>query len=225
LTWALLIALGAIVALDATSLGQLMLSRPLVAGTLAGSLVGIPFEGALIGALIEALSLGILPVGAAKYPETGTAAVAAVGTLGLSGAAPLPGTLLLVLIYGLAWERLFGITVVAGRYVNERLMHAGDLEYTPQRLDRAIERRHVASMAVDVVCGALVAAAALAMGVPLLHLAVPRWVLPSWMAAIAVATAAVAVLAGTARLFAAPARGLYLLLVGALCGSIVLFLR
>jgi mannose/fructose/N-acetylgalactosamine-specific phosphotransferase system component IIC len=57
-SWIPLTLLGAVVALDATSFGQLMLSRPLVAGTLAGALVGLPLEGALVGAMLEALSLG-----------------------------------------------------------------------------------------------------------------------------------------------------------------------
>jgi mannose PTS system EIIC component len=224
LTWLVLIGLGAIVALDATSLGQLMLSRPLVAGTLAGTIFGMPLEGALLGALIEALALGILPVGAAKYPETGTAAVAAVGALGLSGAAPLPGTLLLALMYGILCERLFGMTVVAGRYVNERLVHAGDAAFAPHRLDQAVERRHLASMTLDIARGAIVTAVALIVGVPLLRAAVPLWSLPTPLPSLAVAVSAVAVLAGAARLFGAPVRGMILLLTGVLCGSALLFL-
>jgi mannose/fructose/N-acetylgalactosamine-specific phosphotransferase system component IIC len=223
--WVALIALGAIVALDATSFGQLMLSRPLVAGTLAGAIVDMPLEGALIGALIEALSLGVLPVGAAKYPETGTAAVAAVGTLGLSGAAPLPGALLLVLMYGLAAQRVFGATVIASRHLNERLVHAGDDASFGNRLERMIERRHLASMALDLVRGAAVSAAALLVGVPLLRLGVQHWQLGPVAAAVAVSMAAAAVLAGTARLFGESRQRLLLLLAGGLCGSALLFLR
>jgi mannose PTS system EIIC component len=220
----LLIALGAMVALDATSFGQLMLSRPLVAGTLAGGIVGMPLEGATVGALMEVLSLGILPVGAARYPETGTAAVAAVGTLGLTGAAPLPGTILLVLMYGLAWQRIFGLTVVAGRYLNERLVHAGEIGLAG-RIDRMIERRHVASMGVDLVRGATVTAAALALGVPLLRLALTHWIAAHAAAALAVSIAAAAALAGNARLFGDSRRALLLMLSGVVCGSLILLLR
>jgi mannose PTS system EIIC component len=221
---ALLIALGAMVALDATSFGQLMLSRPLVAGTLAGGIVGMPLEGAIVGALMEVLSLGILPVGAARYPETGTAAVAAVGTLGLSGALPLPGTILLVLMYGLAWQRIFGLTVVAGRYLNERLVHAGEIGLAG-RIDRMIERRHVASMAADLVRGAVVTGAALLLGVPLLRLALPHWVASHAAAALAVSIAAAAALAGNARLFGNSRRALLLMLTGVVCGSLIMVLR
>jgi mannose/fructose/N-acetylgalactosamine-specific phosphotransferase system component IIC len=218
-----LVALGSFVALDATSFGQLMLSRPLVAGTLAGAVVGLPLEGAIIGALLEVLSFSILPVGAAKYPETGTAAVAAVGTLGLAGLAPTPPTLLLVLVYGLAWQRLFGATVIAGRYVNERLVHAGELALSG-RMDRMIERRHVASMVLDLLRGASVTAVALIIGVPLLRLAAPAWSLPPAVAAVVVSVAAAAALAGAARLFGGTRRDMYLLLAGLVCGLTLLLL-
>jgi mannose/fructose/N-acetylgalactosamine-specific phosphotransferase system component IIC len=223
LIWTALIVLGAVVALDATSFGQLMLSRPLVAGTLAGAVVGMPLEGAMIGALLEALSFSILPVGAAKYPETGTAAVAAVGALGLSGVAATPPALLIVLVYGLAWQRLFGATVIVGRYINERLVHAGEGALSG-RMDRMIERRHVASMVLDLMRGGSVTAFALILGVPLLRLLVPGWTLPAQVAAVAVSAAAAAALAGAARLFGGSRREFYLLLTGAACGLLLLLL-
>src|SRR5688572_6258915 len=162
--------LGGIVALDASSFGQLMLSRPLVAGALAGLIVGMPLEGALIGAMLEALSLSILPVGAAKYPETGTAAIAAVGTLGISGVPPTPASLLLILVYGLLWQRAAGSTVIGGRYINERLVRAGRSSTT--RMDRLIELRHLESMVLDVMRGTLITMVAQLLGVPLVRFAV-----------------------------------------------------
>lgn len=224
MSWLLLVALGAVVALDATSFGQLMLSRPLVAGTLAGAIAGLPFEGALVGATLEAISLGIMPVGAAKYPETGTAAVLAAGTLGLSAVSPTPTAILLILAYGVLWQHLSGVTVVAGRHLNERLVQAGRVE-TAERLDRMIEHRHVASMALDLVRGALVTVAGIGIGVPLLRYGLPHWGLPPVAAAAAVALLAAAVLAGTARIFAVRGRGALLLVGGLLAGSALLLLR
>jgi mannose PTS system EIIC component len=220
---AALVGLGAIVALDATAFGQLMLSRPLVAGALAGAIVGMPLEGALIGALMEVLSLGILPVGAARYPETGTAAVAAVGTLGLASAAPLPPTLLVVLVYGLIWQRVFGATVIAERYLNERLVHAGEAERID--LHDRIERWHLLSMAIDLLRGAAVTLLALIVGVPLLRAAVSAMVLPPAVAAVAVAAAAAAVLLGAARAFDESRRALLMLGLGIACGSALLLVR
>jgi len=223
-TLTLLAILGAVVAVDATSLGQLMLSRPLVAGTLAGALVGMPLEGALIGALMEILSLAVLPVGASRYPETGTAAVAAVGTMGIAGAAPLPEGLLLVILYGLLWQRLFGATVVAERYLNERLVHAGEEDERADLHDR-IERWHLTSMTVDLLRGAVTTVIAILAGVPLLRFAIEFMVLPGPVAAAAVAAAAAAVLLGAARSLADSRRSLLMLMAGLLCGSALLIIR
>ena len=45
--------LGGLLALDATSVGQFMISRPLVVGVLAGVVVDQPLLGATIGAILE----------------------------------------------------------------------------------------------------------------------------------------------------------------------------
>ena len=77
--WVLLGALGAAVFLDAWPVGQTMLSRPIVVGPLAGLILGTPAEGVFWGAVFEAVYLGVLPVGAARYPDAGLAAL--VGTV------------------------------------------------------------------------------------------------------------------------------------------------
>jgi mannose/fructose/N-acetylgalactosamine-specific phosphotransferase system component IIC len=66
--------LGGILGLDVVGFPQAMISRPLVAATLAGGLVGDPLSGLLIGAALELIALETLPFGAAKYPEWGSAA-------------------------------------------------------------------------------------------------------------------------------------------------------
>lgn len=77
--WLLLGALGALLFLDAWPVGQTMLSRPIVAGPLAGLVLGAPAEGLFWGAVFEAVYLVVLPVGAARYPDAGLAAL--VGTV------------------------------------------------------------------------------------------------------------------------------------------------
>lgn len=221
MTWLALIVLGGIVALDATSFGQLMLSRPFVAATLAGAIVGLPLEGALIGALLEALSLGILPVGAARYPDTGTGAVAAVGTMGVSALPPTASALLLVLVYGLIWQRIAGASVIGGRYLNERLVLAGRQGERP-RLDRLIEHRHLESMLVDMARGVVITSAALGIGVLVLPYALERWALPDIAATLAVSVAVCAVLAGTAPLFAESPRSRLFLVLGLGFGVLVM---
>ena len=66
--------LGGILGLDVVGFPQAMVSRPLVAATLSGALVGEAFSGLLIGATLELIALETLPFGAAKYPEWGSAA-------------------------------------------------------------------------------------------------------------------------------------------------------
>lgn len=219
MTWIALITLGGIVAVDATSLGQLMLSRPFVAATLAGGLVGMPLEGALVGALLEALSLGILPVGASRYPDTGTGAVAAVGTLGLSGVEPTAPALLLVVVYGLLWQRIAGVSVVGGRYLNERLVLAGR-PGDRSHMDRLIEHRHLESIVIDMARGVAITSVAL-LGALVLPYVLARWALPGIAATLAVSVATVAVLAGTAPLFADSPRARVALVLGLAFGSLL----
>jgi mannose/fructose/N-acetylgalactosamine-specific phosphotransferase system component IIC len=72
-----LLGLGAWVALDAVAVGQFMVSRPLVAATLAGALAGEVWMGALVGAILELLHLAHIPAGGARLPEPGPGAVVA----------------------------------------------------------------------------------------------------------------------------------------------------
>jgi len=66
-------------ALDATAAFQLMLSQPIVSGTLAGLVTGDLGTGLAIGATLQLVWLGVLPVGAAPFPDTAVATVVGVG--------------------------------------------------------------------------------------------------------------------------------------------------
>ncbi|MEZ4600458.1 MAG: PTS sugar transporter subunit IIC [Syntrophotaleaceae bacterium] len=61
--------------LDRTAVGQFMLSRPIVAAPLTGLLLGYPLVGLQIGALLELLWVGRLPIGAAIPPDDTQVAV------------------------------------------------------------------------------------------------------------------------------------------------------
>ena len=69
---------GTLVGLDLVSVPQGMISRPLVAGSVAGWLVGDIEAGLRIGVLLELFALDVMPVGAVRYPDYGPATVAAV---------------------------------------------------------------------------------------------------------------------------------------------------
>jgi len=94
-----LLVWGSIVALDLVTVPQGLLSRPLVAATLAGAMAGDVLAGMLAGAVLELYNLEILPIGAARYPDYGPGAVAAgaaaalipaAGPLGIAGLIGLP---------------------------------------------------------------------------------------------------------------------------------------
>lgn len=165
LLWVFL--LGGVVALDGTSFGQVMISRPLVAGTLGGWIVGAPEAGAMLGLILEALDLSDLPVGAAVTPETGPAALAAGAVFGTTGTSLL--ALLTAALFGLVWQWVGGHTVRALRHLNVRIA-APDQPLTPGEL----QRRHLLAGGLDYLRGA--ALALLGAGLLLLLVA---WLPPS----------------------------------------------
>lgn len=116
---AALMALGGLTALDGTSLGQFMLSRPLVAATLGGLAAGNPTAGLLAGAILELIHLNVLPVGGVGFPETGPAGVVAGAA---AATAATPGGLAVAVGVGLAWAALGGVSVTLQRKVNGRFV-------------------------------------------------------------------------------------------------------
>jgi len=73
-----LLVWGTLVGLDLVSVPQAMISRPLVAGTVAGWLAGDVHTGVRVGVVFELFALDVLPVGAVRYPDYGPATVASV---------------------------------------------------------------------------------------------------------------------------------------------------
>ncbi len=81
---------GVLAGLDLVTIPQGLLSRPIVAASVAGLLLGDPAAGLLAGVTLELYALDVLPIGAARYPDFGMAAVAAgaAAALGPSGMGP-----------------------------------------------------------------------------------------------------------------------------------------
>lgn len=69
--------MAVLLGLDRVAFLQSMACRPLVAATLTGWLLGIPFQGMQVGILLELLWLGRLPVGAAIPPDDTQVAIGA----------------------------------------------------------------------------------------------------------------------------------------------------
>lgn len=219
--WMLVALIGGIVGLDGTAFPQAMLSRPIVAGPLTGAVLGRPLEGVLIGAVLEAFALVILPVGAAKYPEVGIGAVAATAAYAnamvTQFAAPV---LLLAVLFGLAWERVGGLSVRLERRLNERLVAAG----VPLRGPGDAETRHLAAMAVDLLRGAVLGAGGGAAGALTLRLLGPLWSAPPEAALGALGVAATAMIGALLPLFGGWTERRVAFVVGVLCGSVLLLL-
>jgi mannose/fructose/N-acetylgalactosamine-specific phosphotransferase system component IIC len=99
--WIAFALLAALVALDAGPWLLSMVSRPLPAAALLGLLWGEPGGGAIVGAMLELVYAGILPVGAARYPDAGLAGVVGAGVALWSAPALGAPSLLLGLVWGL----------------------------------------------------------------------------------------------------------------------------
>ena len=154
---AALVACGAALGLDAVSWPQVMISRPIVAATIGGALLGDAAAGFLVGAVLELLGLGHTPYGAAVYPETGPAGLLAGAGLAAGGGTAI-APLLVAVASGWAIGWIGAISVRMQRSLNERLLAAGDLAAPAKRL----ERRHRLAMVLDALrAGTLTAAFAL----------------------------------------------------------------
>jgi mannose/fructose/N-acetylgalactosamine-specific phosphotransferase system component IIC len=116
---------GTLVGLDLVSVPQAMISRPLVAGTVAGALAGDIEAGLRIGVLFELFALDVLPVGAVRYPDYGPATVGAVA-LGV----------------GTRWELGLGISAAFGLVL--ALLGGWSLQVVRRWNARAIQRRAAA---------------------------------------------------------------------------------
>jgi mannose/fructose/N-acetylgalactosamine-specific phosphotransferase system component IIC len=165
--WCALLLWGTLVGLDLVSVPQALLARPLVAGTVAGVLLGDLEAGVRIGVLLELFALDVLPVGASWYPDYGPATVGATAY-----AAAVSG-----------WEASLGIACAIGLAVG--LAGGASLQWLRHRVARdlnahsealaagrsdAIRALHYRSLARDALRSA--ALTLLALG---LALAAARW--------------------------------------------------
>ena len=150
---------GTLVGLDLVSLPQVMIARPLVAGAVAGGILGDAATGLMIGMLFELFQFDILPVGAVRYPEYGPATVAAVSAAhavsGLRGFG-------LGAVVGLVTGLVGGVSIHYVRRLTTRAVHLaaepldrGDL--------RVLTRLHAAAIGRDALRAALVTAFGLAL--------------------------------------------------------------
>lgn len=168
-----LILLGGILGLDVVSFPQAMISRPLVAATLGGALVGGAGAGLLVGALLELFALETLPFGASRYPEWGSASVVAGGMYAIQPPDQL-GALALAVLLALALAQIGGLSMITLRRMNARWAHmrAPELE---RGSGRTVVGLQVAGLTADFVRGCLVATGGLVVGMLVIPTVLAEW--------------------------------------------------
>lgn len=136
--------LGGVLGLDGVSCVQSMVARPIVAGPLAGLVIGDPAAGMWAGALLELVSLAQLPIGANRHWDTGPAAVAA--AVAASTVSPAGTALLIGVGFGsiVGWAGSWSIHAL--RYVNARVVAS---EVGRPMAPRELDYRHLAAMTID----------------------------------------------------------------------------
>lgn len=148
--------LGALLGLDVVSFPQAMVSRPIVAATLAGAFIGHPPAGLLIGVVLELIALDTLPFGASRYPEWGSAGVVG-GALFAAQPPGMPGALPASLLAALLTASVSGWSmVVLRRIIATRLERTRDSIEMGSR--NALLSLHLSGMTMDLLRGALVTA-------------------------------------------------------------------
>lgn len=188
--------LGAVIGLDVVSFPQAMISRPIVAATIAGLLLGDPAGGLLVGATLELIALETLPVGASRYPEWGSASVVG-GALFALQPTPSAGTLTMAVLGALATAWVGGWTM----YVIRRFNGAIARRWIPTLglgSGRAVIAIQTAGITADFVRGGVLALIAMLAFDPLTRAMVALWSLDARLSRAVVVAAAAAVAAGAA---------------------------
>ena len=218
----ILLAWGTFVGLDLVSVPQMMIARPIVAGPIAGAMLGDVATGLQLGVLFELFQYDILPMGATRYPEYGPATVAAV-----SAAHAAAGTLGLGLgaVVGVITGMAGGLSLHLLRQLNARAVRAAaaGLESGDPHV---LERLHAAGILRD----ALRAAIVTALGLGLAQVArdyLAGSLSPRGVMLLNVAAVAAALAAGTAGTLRLVGRGpsLRWFAVGVVGGAAVAWLR
>jgi PTS system mannose-specific IIC component len=159
---------GVLAGLDLVSFPQGLLGRPIVAAPVAGLLAGDLAVGLQIGLVLELYALDVLPIGAARYPDYGPAAVVAAGSAVLSGAHALgPAALIGLVVAQVAGQGMDWMRRLNGRRVRaaEPALAAGDV--------RAVHRLQWWGLAGDMLRSGLVVLGGFAIGPAVLAFLAP----------------------------------------------------
>ncbi|MEO8194567.1 MAG: PTS sugar transporter subunit IIC [Gemmatimonadales bacterium] len=165
--------LGAVLGMDVVTFPQAMISRPIVASTIAGAFIGNAPAGLVMGAVLELLALEMLPFGASRYPEWGSASVAG-GALYAAQQGDPAGGLATCLLAALITAMLSGKSMVWLRRLNASLA-ARERHALDSGSRDAIVGLQVFGLSADLVRGFLVTFVAMVVFSPLNRAIVGSW--------------------------------------------------
>ena len=216
--------LGGVLGLDTVSFPQAMLSRPIVAATLSGALVGDAVSGLLVGATLELFAVETLPFGASRYPEWGSASVIGGALFAKASWGFDAGRLTTTVLAALAIAWVGGWSMVQVRKLNARWARNRH-DAVARGARRTVIGLQVAGIAADLVRGIVVTAIGLAVLAPLQTLALQSWGTSAPLARAMVVGAAGAVSLGAVyKLFHAVPGFVWQFMVGVAAGLAVVVL-
>lgn len=216
--------LGGVLGLDTVSFPQAMLSRPIVAATLAGALVGDAVSALLVGATLELFAVETLPFGASRYPEWGSASVIGGALFAKASWGFDAGRLTTTVLAALAIAWVGGWSMVQVRKLNARWARSRH-DAVARGARRTVIGLQVAGLGADLVRGIVVTAIGLTVFAPLQTLTLQSWGSSSPLSRAMVVGAAGAVSLGAAyKLFHSVPGFVWQLMLGAAAGLAVVIL-
>lgn len=186
-----LAVLGAVLGLDVVSFPQAMISRPIVAATLAGAMLGHPVRGLAIGVALEFFALETLPFGASRYPEWGSASVVG-GALFALTPDRTPAAMTLATLAALVTAQVGGLSMVALRQWNAKWAHRQQVGLA-RGSGNTVVGLQLAGMTADLLRGGMLTFLALAVFEPLRTAVLATFTFPGTLSRAVVVSSASAV--------------------------------
>jgi PTS system mannose-specific IIC component len=183
--------LGAVMGLDVVSFPQAMISRPIVAATAAGALIGQADRGLAMGVALEFFALESLPFGASRYPEWGSAAVVG-GALFAMSPDDAPAAMTVAVLAALITASIGGNSMVWMRKFLAGVARSRH-EALAEGSGRAVVGLQLAGMTADLLRGLVLTMGALAVFAPLRTLVLATFTFPGTLSRAVVVSVASAV--------------------------------
>ena len=216
--------LGGFLGMDVVTFPQAMISRPIVASTVAGAFIGNATAGLVMGAVLELLALEMLPFGASRYPDWGSASVVG-GALYASHSGQPAGALAAGLFAALVTALLSGRSMVWLRRLNASLATRKREELARGSRDAVIGLQ-LFGLSADLLRGACVTLIAMFVFSPLMLAIVGTWRVDATYSRAVVVAMVAAVSAGAIwKIFHNVARARLLFLAGLVAGFAILVTR